>query len=76
MALSDAERAVLQARLAEAESALHELMIGGRGVSISSGGKSVAFTAADTGRLQTYINQLKRQLGIEVPLARPIRPIF
>lgn len=76
MALSDAERAKLQARLDEAEAALHELLIGGKSVSISSGGKSVSFSTANKADLQNYINALRRQLGLEVTIAKPIRPIF
>jgi hypothetical protein len=63
----------LTAWLAEAEQALHELNIGRRAVSISSSsGKSVSFTAADVGKLQTYIDSLRRQLGIK-PTVLPLR---
>ncbi len=55
--------AILQARLAEAEAALHELQIGKRTASVSYDGKSVTYTAAKIADLQSYILNLRIQLG-------------
>lgn len=70
------ERAQLEAWLSQAQLARHELMIGGKAVSISSGGKTVSYTAGDLVRLDQYIASLKRQLGIEGAVAKPIRVFF
>jgi hypothetical protein len=60
-----ADQATLQAWLNAAEQALQDLMTGQRVVSVSSSsGKTVSYTAADAGKLQAYIAQLKRQLGV------------
>lgn len=53
----------LQERLNEAETALHELLLGKRVVKISRGGKTVDFTPADVSSLRSYINQLKAQVN-------------
>ena len=54
----------LEVWLTEAEKARHDLLIGVREVSISSSsGKSVSYTAADAGKLDSYITWLQRQLG-------------
>lgn len=54
----------LQAWLTEAEQARHELALGVRAVSISSSsGKSVTYSAATLGQLDSYIASLQRQLG-------------
>jgi len=74
--MTNEQRAQLEARLAEAEQALHELTIGGRAVSISSGGKTVSYTAGDLSRLDQYIASLKRQLGVSGAVAKPIRVLF
>lgn len=59
------DKATLTARLAEAEAALHELRLGRSAVQVrTSDGKSVVYSAADAGQLQTYIGQLRRQLGL------------
>lgn len=53
----------LQARLEEAETALHQLMVGAKSVRVSYDGQSVEYVLADTGRLRAYIAELKSQLG-------------
>jgi hypothetical protein len=73
--MSPDERATLQARLREAEAAYHELIIGAKEVSVSTGGKSVSFTQANLTSLSSYIVSLKRQLGL-ARAAPPIFPIF
>lgn len=52
-----------QEKLAEAESALHELMLGKRVVSISRNGKALTFSATNRVDLELYIAQLKQQLN-------------
>ena len=54
----------LQARLAEAEQAYHDLL---RGNSVTyvrdSTGEAISFQKADIDKLSQYIQQLKRQVG-------------
>lgn len=58
------DTATLEARLAEAETALHQLEIGGRVVRVrASDGKQVEYAAAEIGPLRAYVASLKRQLG-------------
>ena len=64
MALTTEEINTYTARLAEAEQALHSLMIGGSArVVVDSNGERVEFTAANSGRLRAYIQELKLLLG-------------
>lgn len=58
------DRNVLQARLTEAETALHKLIVGKTTVQLSYQGESLTFTTADEGRLRLYINELRAQLGL------------
>ena len=57
------DTATLQARLAEAEEALHRLAIGEKEVQAGYNGKSVTFNQSSMQRLRAYIAELKRQLG-------------
>lgn len=66
----------LQARLKEAEDALHERMVSGQTTSVNTGGKSVSFANTPTAELVAYIASLKRQLGLPTGAARPIMPIY
>jgi hypothetical protein len=63
--------AVLQQRLADAQDALHQLMIGKNANVISynqgAGAKSVTYSPADMPTLRAYIAQLIRQLGYQSP---------
>lgn len=58
----------LQANLAEAEAALHNLLIGRSTVTASyamgDGSRSVTYTAANANQLRDYIRELKQQLGL------------
>lgn len=63
MSLSSDEIATLTARLAEAESALHGLLVGKATVQIAYDGESVTYSQADEGRLRRYIAELKGNLG-------------
>lgn len=58
------DTATLQARLTEAEAALHDLQTGRREVSVGYDGRSVTFTQASIGQLRAYIADLKSQLGL------------
>ena len=69
-----ADTATLEARLAGAETALHELAIGKAAVRVAYDGKDVTFTASNAGVLRAYIAELKSQLGISS--RRPLRPCF
>lgn len=67
----------LEAWLAEAEQARHELMLGDKAVSISSGsGKSLSFAATDLGKLDLYIASLRLRLGLDPGLGAPLVPLF
>ena len=58
-----ADTATLQARLAEAEAALHRLRMGTQAVRVSDGEVTTEFTPAKIPALQSYIADLRRQLG-------------
>lgn len=53
----------LQARLTDAEAALHKLMTGSLGETVKSGEKLVTFTAANVGNLSRYIADLRAQVA-------------
>ena len=63
--LTPEERAVLLARLAEAEAALHQTMIGG-GVRefTDQNGERIAYSTANRSGLIAYIASLRAQLGL------------
>jgi hypothetical protein len=71
MPLTDDERAVVTARLGEAETALHGLMIGRSTVSLAYDGESVTYSQADEAKLRRYIADLKGQLGAGCGAYRP-----
>lgn len=58
-----ADLATLQLWLLEAKTALHKLKIGRMEASVSYDGKSVSYTQADMAKLQTYINDLEKQIA-------------
>lgn len=71
------DRTVLMARLSEAETALHKLIVGKTTVQLSYQGESLTFTTADEGRLRLYINELRAQLGLGgVARTRSRRVVF
>lgn len=54
----------LEAMLAEAKTALHQLMIGRRSVKvIADGGYTVEYSAANIDRLKAYIADLEAQIA-------------
>lgn len=54
---------VLQARLEEAESALHKLNMGQSVVSISYEGHETQYNRTNVAQLERYVRKLKRELG-------------
>ena len=65
MALSAADRAKYQAWLTDAEQQLHLVLTGQAArVFVDQNGERIEYTAANAGRLQTYINELRRLLGL------------
>lgn len=79
MGLSAEQLSTLRTRLSEAESALHDLMIGGKPVIVrDQSGESVTFSTANVSRLQTYISHLKAQIaaGCGPVTGGAIRPVF
>lgn len=63
MALTEQERAVLQARLEEAREALHQMEIGRAEVSLNYNGEAITYAAANIGDLRQYVRSLEAQLG-------------
>lgn len=61
------DAATLQARLAEAEAALHRLTTGSQAEDVryasGSASRSVRYTAANIAELRAYVADLRRQLG-------------
>lgn len=65
VALTAGERAILTARLAEAEAAYHTVMLGGQAkVYVDQNGERIEYGVTNASRLAAYIADLKRQLGI------------
>ena len=62
------DTALLQARLTEAETALHKLLTGSRAeqVTYAAGqvSRSMKYTATNIGELRAYIADLRRQLSL------------
>ena len=58
-----ADDATLEARLAEAEDALHRLMIGVQEVSVEYDGHSTTYARGSEEKLRRYIRDLRQQLG-------------
>jgi hypothetical protein len=72
--LTAEETATYTANLAEAESALHKLLIGGHArVVVESNGERVEFTAGNAQRLRAYIEELKIALGKKT-VCGPLKP--
>lgn len=55
--------ATLQSWLSDAQTALQELAIGKRTVSISTGDKRISFSPAELPRLKAYIGQLQTAIA-------------
>ena len=78
--LSTEERERLKARLSEAETAYHNLLLGlSHRVLVDFNGARVEYTAANRASLAGYISSLKFQLGECAPGGAPggpLRPVF
>lgn len=57
--------AELEARLAEAEAALHALATGARVADVMRDGRRVTYSASNMGELQVYINWLRSEIEKE-----------
>lgn len=57
------EKEILEARLSEAETALHSLMIGQSVTVVDYDGRSTRYAPSDEGRLRAYIRELQQSLG-------------
>lgn len=69
-------KAVLQARLSDAEAAYHNLMMGTSVREyVDQNGERIAYTPATASRLAAYIHDLKRQLGL-LTVKGPMRAWF
>ena len=64
-----------QAWLVQAQAAYADLMMGGKPVSVSYEGKSVAFAASDASRLSNWIDLLLMSLG-RGQRRRAMKPFF
>jgi hypothetical protein len=60
------DKAVLQARLDQAEVAKHKLLVGQSATAVDYDGKKIAYKPTDIGTLNLYIRQLKQELGLTV----------
>jgi hypothetical protein len=69
---------VLIQRLAEAETAYHQLITGDKPVELrDSNGESIRYTMADKGKLKNYIAELKAEIaGDQRNARRPFRPVW
>lgn len=75
MALTAEERTLYTQRLTEAESALHQLMIGQTTrVYVDQNGERVEFNLNSKDALRAYIMELKVLLGKPLNIVGPMRP--
>lgn len=66
----------LQEKLTQAETAYHNLVIGGQPrVVVDQNGERVEYTAANANRLRLYIAELKSQVN-QTRFGGPAQPIF
>lgn len=63
MALTTEEAVIISARLAEAEAARHQLLIGNAVVVQRHDGRNMEFKPADLRQLEAYIDELRRLLA-------------
>lgn len=70
------DQATLAARLAEAETAYHQLMTGRRVVRLRHGEMENEFNKSNISDLRAYISELKVQLGLSGGARRARRVVF
>lgn len=64
-------------RLVEAETALHNILIGNGVQRVQDqSGEAVTYTTANVSRLRAYIAELKAEIAGVAPCGGPIRPVF
>lgn len=69
--------AVTQTHLDEAEAALHALLTGKAVTRFrDQNGETVEYTSANRAQLSTYIESLRRQLGVSTVGLAPMEPWF
>ena len=74
MALTAEERATYTARLTEAETAYHQLMMGTSArVYVDQNGERVEFNANSKAGLRAYILELKALLGLSLGIVGPMK---
>lgn len=73
--LAGTPKTTLQQWLLDAQLALHELNIGRRVQASGYDGKNVTLTPTDIGKVENWITQLQRQLGMRIR-RHAIRPMF
>jgi len=77
MALTSEQRAVLEARLTEAQTAYHNLQLGTSArVVVDQNGERVEYTAANSSKLRAYITELEALLAGKSTRARPMKVWF
>lgn len=64
LSLSPEQTILYQQRLAEAQDALHQLMIGKKAVSLNYNGEAVTYGQTDEGNIRSYIRELSAALGL------------
>lgn len=75
--LTPEERATYTTRLAEAETAFHQLRLGGQAkVVVDQNSERVEFTVARSSELRAYILELKTLLGLPTGIVGPLKPWF
>lgn len=75
--LSDADRALYQTRLTEAEAQYHALMTGTAVATLrDQNGESITYTIANVDKLGNYISYLKTTLGVAGTRSRPPMRVF
>lgn len=71
--LTPEQRTLYQARLTEAETALHDIMLGGSvRVFVDQNGERVEYTATSADRLRAYIMNLRVSLGLPSGIVGPM----
>jgi hypothetical protein len=74
MALTAEERVIYTARLSEAETALHQLMLGQTTrVYVDQNGERIEFNLNSKDSLRAYIMELKVALGISLNITGPLK---
>ncbi|MDX3929213.1 MAG: gpW family head-tail joining protein [Shinella sp.] len=69
--LTPDETVLYRRRLSEAETALHQLLIGKKSVSLNYNGESVTYVQSDEGKIRSYIAELSAALGLIRRARRP-----